>query len=127
MRILLDTHALIWWGEGSKRLSVAGARAIDDADVRFVSAVTAMEIITKVRLGKLPGAERLARDFESMVVAADFQSLSITTTHARVAGSLAIAHKDPFDRLLAAQALEEGLVLISNEAVLDEVGLTRVW
>jgi PIN domain nuclease of toxin-antitoxin system len=86
-----------------------------------------MEIATKFRLGKLPSAARLAQDFEAVTDGQGFEPLSISTRHAHLAGSLAIAHKDPFDRLLIAQALLDDLTLVSNEAVFDGYGVVRLW
>lgn len=128
MRLLLDTHALLWWGERNDRLSRGAAEMIDSGDHEvFVSAVSAMEIATKFRLGKLPSAEPLALAFEDETAAAGFLPLSLTLTHARVAGSLPIPHKDPFDRLLIAQAMVEEMFLVSNEAVFDGFGVGRLW
>ncbi len=128
MKILLDTHALLWWGEDNERLSRGAAQAIDSIDHEvFVSAVSAMEIAMKFRLGKLPSAMPLALNFEAETGAMGFLPLPITLTHARVAGSLTIAHKDPFDRLLIAQALVEGITLVSNEAIFDGAGISRLW
>lgn len=86
-----------------------------------------MEIATKFRLGKLPSAEPLALGFEDETAEAGFLPLPLTLTHARVAGSLAIPHKDPFDRLLIAQAIVEDMFLVSNEAVFDGFGVSRLW
>jgi PIN domain nuclease of toxin-antitoxin system len=128
LKLLLDTHTLIWWGLDDPRLGAAARDAIGAADNEiFVSAASAMEIATKHRLGKLPQAERLARDFETMVAAMGFQPLSITIAHAQFAGNLVVPHKDPFDRLLMAQAILEGMPLASNEAVFDGFGVRRVW
>lgn len=93
----------------------------------FVSAVSAMEIATKHRIGKLPEAAVLAARFESEIETLGFHPLSVTLTHARTAGSLPIAHKDPFDRLLIAQALVEDVLLVSNEAAFDGYGVSRLW
>ena len=86
-----------------------------------------MEIATKFRIGKLPDAWRLATDFEDAILAEGFEPLPITLTHARLAGAMAIPHKDPFDRLLIAQSVTEGMSLVSNEAAFDEFGVTRLW
>ena len=86
-----------------------------------------MEIATKYRLGKLPEAYNLATNFESEIDAVRFRSLAITVSHGRLAGSLAIPHKDPFDRLLIAQAILEGMTLVSNEAAFDAFGVNRLW
>ena len=128
MRLLLDTHALLWWGRQKDRLGRAALREVDSEDnERFVSAVSAIEISTKFRLGKLPGADTLARSFADETAAAGFEHLSVTVQHAQLAGSLPIPHKDPFDRLLIAQAMLEGMVLVSNETVFDEFGVQRLW
>lgn len=128
MRLLLDTHALIWWVVGDTRLGPAARAAIaEPSNDVLVSAVCAMEIATKHRLGKLPGAGRLASDFEAVVVEQDFSPLSISIRHARLAGALDIEHRDPFDRLLVAQALVEDLPLVSTEAVFERFGVARVW
>ena len=128
MRLLLDTHAIIWWTGGSPQLSPLAKAAIQDADNEvFVSAASAMEIATKFRLGKLPEAERLALDFAGEAAADGFQTLSINVQHGQRAGELPIAHKDPFDRFLIAQAIMEDLVLVSNEQIFDNFGVTRLW
>ena len=93
----------------------------------FVSAASAFELATKYRLGKLPEAGRLVSSFDERVEQGQMQLLSITSSHARLAGVLRSAHKDPFDRILAAQSLTEKLVLLSNDTMLDEFGVERVW
>ena len=128
MRILLDTHALIWWLAGDAQLSGAARAAIEDeANEIFVSAASAWEVTTKHRLGKLPGAGPLAVDFAREVRAQGFAPLSITLEHGQVAGSLPTEHRDPFDRMLVAQAREDKLALISNEKTFDGLGVTRIW
>lgn len=86
-----------------------------------------MEIATKHRLCKLPEASVLAARFELEMEALGFDPLPISLTHARVAGSLSIPHKDPFDRLLIAQALVEEMTLVSNEVAFDSFGVSRLW
>jgi PIN domain nuclease of toxin-antitoxin system len=128
VRLLLDTHALVWWIGGDEKLGAAAKAAIaDDSNEVLVSAVSAMEIATKFRLGKLAEAERLAQDFEAIVADQRFTPLSISIRHARLAGSLQVSHKDPFDRLLIAQALAEDLPLATNEAMFTEFGVNRIW
>ena len=128
MRLLLDTHALLWWSEGSERLSRRAVDLItDEENDVFVSAVSAMEIATKFRLNKLPGARRWALAFEAELEAEGFGALPIAINHARIAGGLPIPHKDPFDRLLIAQASIEGMTLVSNEVVFDSFGVNRFW
>ena len=128
MRLLLDTHALIWWLAGDDALSARAREAIDDdANSVAVSASSAMEVATKHRIGKLPDAALLARDFESIVADQGFDELPITVHHARLAGEMKIEHKDPFDRLLIAQAQAEDVVLVSNEALFDDFAINRLW
>ena len=128
MRLLLDTHALIWWLAGDEALSLRARVAIaDEANSVAVSAASAMEIATKFRIGKLPQAELLARNFEGIVASQGFDELPITLHHARLAGEMNIAHKDPFDRFLIAQAQAENLVLISNEVLFDSFAVQRLW
>ena len=128
MRLLLDTHALIWLFEGSIRLPLAVRHRIDDAQSEVhVSAVSAIEITTKFRIGKLPGVDALVRDFEALIGEYGFLPLSISVGHARAAGLLERPHRDPFDRLLIAQARAESLTLVSNETVFDTFGVSRLW
>ena len=93
----------------------------------LVSAVSAIEVTTKYRLGKLPHVGLLARSFEAQVASEGFVGLPITLGHGQRAGSLPIAHKDPFDRLLMAQAISENLTLVSNEKLFDASGVSRLW
>lgn len=126
--MLLDTHALLWWLEGNARLSAKARRAIADGDnVILVSAATAWEIATKARIGKLPDAIPLARDLVRAVLDQGFESLPITLAHAQRAGLLPGPHRDPFDRMLIAQALAEDVPLVSNEKSFDAYGITRIW
>ena len=128
MRLLLDTHALIWWLAGDEALSGRAREAIEDeANSIAVSAASAMEVATKFRLGKLPDAALLAQDFQAIVADQGFVELAITIQHALRAGEMNIAHKDPFDRLLIAQAQTEDMVLVSNEALFDGFTVKRLW
>jgi PIN domain nuclease of toxin-antitoxin system len=128
LRLLLDTHAVLWWFLGHPSLSRAARGAIGDTDGDvFVSAVSAMEIATKHRIGKLPQARRLSSSLEDMMRHEGFSALPITLIHARVAGEMPIDHRDPFDRILIAQALLEGLTLVSNERLFDSAGVSRLW
>lgn len=128
MRLLLDTHAFLWWLDGDRRLSKRARVLISDSDTDvIVSAASAWEISTKHRLGKLPGAEDVARDIVGCVASQQFTTLDITVHHAQRAGGLNIPHRDPFDRMLIAQAQMEDLPMISNEALFDDFGITRIW
>ena len=128
MRILLDTHALIWWLTDSKRLydAVHGA-ILDPANEKLVSAASAWEVATKCRLGKLPEAEPLAFDFVGIITRQGFTELPITVSDAARSGSLPGPLRDPFDRMLIVQAQALNLVLISNESIFDQYGVLRLW
>ena len=128
MRVLLDTHAFLWWVADSRKLSASAHRAIGDEDNDvFVSAASAWEIATKYRLGKLPGAEALAVDIVGTISDQGFDKLPIGVEDAARAGALPGIHRDPFDRVLIAQAMRRNLVLISNESRFDQYGVRRLW
>lgn len=128
MRLLLDTHALIWWLAGDAALSVAAQEAIgDEANAVFVSAASAWEIATKHRIGKLPAAAELVADLDGVIAEQGFSSLPISLRHGQLAGGLAGPHRDPFDRMLIAQALQEQLILVSNEQIFGAYGVGRLW
>jgi len=125
---LLDTHALLWWLAGDERLSATARQAISSEDNEiFVSAASAWEVSTKHRLGKLPGAGPLAVDFAREVRQQGFSELPISLAHGQVAGALPGEHRDPFGRMLIAQAREEKMALVSNENMFDSFGVQRVW
>ncbi len=128
MRLLLDTHALLWWQTDDPQLS-ASARAaiIDETNEVFVSAATAWEIATKVRLGKLPGLEDAASRFGALVDADGFRPLSISQDHALRAGSYDVPHRDPFDRVLAAQSELERLVLVTRDPDFALFSTSTLW
>lgn len=128
MRLLLDTHALLWALTNNKRLSRRAAALIDDAShTKLISPVNAYEICAKYTLGKLPEAAALAADFERELMPLDVEWLPIRPSHAITAGKLDMTHRDPFDRLLIAQSLVERIPLVSNEAVFDTFGVERIW
>ena len=128
MRLLLDTHALLWWSSGDVQFSNnAHAAILDEDNEKVISAATAWEIATKYRLGKLPEAEELVLDMPGYMANQNFAELPITLEHALRAGSLPGPHRDPFDRLLIAQAISNDLVLVSNEALFDRYGVQRLW
>lgn len=128
VKLLLDTHALIWWLAGDEALSGPAREAIaDEANDVAVSAASAMEVATKFRIGKLDGAALLAREFEAIIASQGFNELSISVHHARLAGEMNIQHKDPFDRFLIAQAQAEDMVLVSNEALFGTFAVQRLW
>jgi PIN domain nuclease of toxin-antitoxin system len=129
MRLLLDTHALLWWLEGSRRLSKRAREAIaNEASEIFVSAATAWEIATKVRIGKLPSATSLPPILVRVLREQRFASLAISVDHGTRAGSLPGTHRDPFDRMLIAQAQAEDLDLVTNERdIFGAYGIRTFW
>ncbi len=128
MRLLLDTHSFLWWLGGDQSLSEAARTTIAaDDNTIFVSAASAWEIATKHRIGKLPGVAAIVADLDGAVASQGFVGLPISLRHAQVAGALPGPHRDPFDRMLIAQAVVDNLVLISNEVLFDAYGVTRLW
>lgn len=125
-KLLLDTHALLWWAIGDRGLSKKVRRLVEDEDTQvFVSAASAWEIATKVRLGKLrwirPGS------LESYCTEQRFEMVAVTFAHGERAGSWRQAHGDPFDRMLAAQSAIEGIPLATDDAKLKDFGIDTVW
>ncbi len=128
MRLLLDTHALLWSFSEVAKLSANAREALEDyANDTYVSAASAWEIATKFRIGKLPQAEPFVYALEESLRKLRFKELAVTVGHAQRAGLLAGEHKDPFDRLLIAQAQAENLLLVSNEKLFDNFGVQRLW
>jgi PIN domain nuclease of toxin-antitoxin system len=128
VRVLLDTHALLWASIFPASLSrKASAMIADEANTILVSAASAWEIATKVRLGKLPEAEALERRFLEVIEISGYTILSIDAAHALRAGRLKGKHRDPFDRMIAALALSEDIPVISADPKLDSFGIRRVW
>ena len=128
MRLLLDTHAFLWWLDGDRRLSLKARRAIaTESNSVLVSAASAWEITTKSRLGKLPGALDVAADVAGCVAGQGFLPLDITVLHAQRAGSFAGEHRDPFDRMLIAQGQLEDMAVVSDDEVFDQYGIRRFW
>jgi len=128
VRILLDTHTLLWAAFDEEALSALARRIIQSpSNEIIVSAASAWEIATKYRLGKLDFAQDLAENFVSEVTAAGYLLLPISPEHAHRAGLLPGDHKDPFDRMLAAQAIHENVPLLSNDSLLDVFGVRREW
>ena len=128
MRLLLDTHTLLWWLAGDQALSDAAREAIADPDNEvFVSTASAWEIATKYRLGRLPGAALIAADIAGAVASQGFTELPISIRDGQAAGGLPAVHKDPFDRMLIAQAVTAGMVIVSSEALFNAYAVPRLW
>jgi PIN domain nuclease of toxin-antitoxin system len=127
LKLLLDTHTAIWAVDSPDRLGRRGRQLIEDqANEILISAVVPWEIAIKMNSGKMP-PHVLATDFLQVLHEEEFTSLEIDPLHAIRSGLLPFHHRDPFDRLLAAQSLELGVPLISVDTVFDHYGVHRIW
>jgi len=125
---LLDTHVLLWWLFDDVQLSIRARDAIIDPNSRvFVSSVCGWEISIKHHLGKLPHVGRIMKELPLYVRRERFEILPISLEHALAAGALDGKHKDPFDRMLIAQACNEELTLISNDKVFKQYKVSVLW
>ena len=128
MRLLLDTHALLWWLTDDLNLPLSPREAIADPDNDIlVSSASAWEITTKFRLGKLPEIGDISGRLPYYVRKSGFQSLSISMEHAADAGQLPGPHRDPFDRMLIAQAKIEKLRVVTVDPVFKDYGIQILW
>jgi PIN domain nuclease of toxin-antitoxin system len=128
MRLLLDTHALLWWLFDDRALSRRARGLLADPHQEvLVSAASAWEIATKHRLGKLPAAAVLVQDIPGWVARAGFSPLPVSLAHAQRAGGFPHAHRDPFDRMLAAQSLLEAVPLLTNDRAFADFAVEVVW
>lgn len=127
--LLVDTHVLLWAMAEPEKLTPAADDVLADPDtIVWVSAASAWEIATKVRLGKLPGAESLILDYARHLESWCATPLPIDSADSILAGSLAWDHRDPFDRMIVAQAIRRGLPLVSADTVFDSLaGADRLW
>ena len=119
MSLLLDTHVLLWWLDGSRLGKAIIARIADPGELVVVSAASIWEAAIKAALGKLETPEALS----AVVVDEGFEPLPITFAHAEHAGALPPHHRDPFDRMLIAQAFIEGLTVVTHDPAFDPYGL----
>ena len=128
MRCLLDTHALLWWLFDDRRLSeTARGLLMDRSNDVYVSSASAWEISTKYRLGRLDSAAPLVQDMDGWIARAGFGELAITIAHAQRAGSWPHLHRDPFDRMLAAQSVIEDFPIVGRDRALLQFGVVPVW
>jgi PIN domain nuclease of toxin-antitoxin system len=128
MALLLDTHAFLWWVDGSPRLSKRARAAIGrPGEQVVVSLASCWEMAIKVSLGRLKLAAPLDRFVAEHLAANGFHPLAITLPHAARVATLPFHHRDPFDRLLAAQALDAELAIVSADRVFVRYGVTRIW
>lgn len=127
-RALLDTHAFIWFISGDQRLSPAARKLLDDRENEILISVASLwEIAIKHSLGKLTLERRFAEFIPEQLDRQQIEILPITLTHLAEVDRLPFHHRDPFDRVIAAQALSEGIPVISVDAALDPYGVNRIW
>jgi len=129
MKCLLDTHTLLWAVRDENKLGKKAFEIIENAENQlFISAASAYEIMYKHQLGKLPEYEYFAENFFDIINRLDAKELPLSMTHTHFAGKLKWTHRDPFDRLLAAQAIVDNLKLLTSDSVFDELsGVVTVW
>jgi PIN domain nuclease of toxin-antitoxin system len=127
MTILLDSHTFFWWVTDDEKLSVLAKQTIADEQQVYLSAVVAWELATKVRAGKWPDVKLIVTGFFDLMAHYGFNGLPITLEHAHLAGSLPGAHRDPFDRMLAAQAQIENVPLVTSDPVFRTFGTRVLW
>ncbi len=128
MKVLLDTHAFLWALLNPGKLSPTARQLLeDDTTEVHVSAASAWEIATKFRLGKLPGATTVMADYAGAMHGLQATPLAMTSEHALKAGSWTVAHRDPFDRMLAAQSALEKLPLMSCDLAMTQFGVEVIW
>ena len=124
MRLLLDTHVLLWWRDNAPNLSPRARGAIaDPANEILISAATLWEIVIKRGLGKL----RFPDDLEDVLREESFTLVPISFRHLRCLEALPLLHRDPFDRILIAQAMIEGAPLVTNDTILLRYGAPILW
>lgn len=127
MKLLLDTHAWLWWVTDDGKLSARARSAIEEAAQVFVSSVSAWEISTRQRLGGSPDATGYVASLEQAVKRAGMELMPLSFVHGLRAGGYACAHRDPFDRLLAAQAETEGLTLVTRDSLFAQFPIQTLW
>lgn len=128
MKILLDTHTLLWWWTDDPQLpEVPRALMADPANELLVSSVSAWEVSTKYRLGKLPEAKEIAENFAALVESSQMTPLPITIEHALRAGALERYHRDPFDRMLIAQSQVERVAVVTKDAAFADYDIDLLW
>lgn len=123
MRLLLDTHVVLWWQRDDRRLGRQAREVIATADIVWVSAVSGWEVAIKCALGRL----RLDKPFPVLIAADDFTELPMTLAHTARLQDLPPHHTDPFDRMLAAQALTEGATVVTHDRAFEPYGVKAIW
>jgi PIN domain nuclease of toxin-antitoxin system len=123
MKLLLDTHVVLWWQRDDRRLKREARRAIATADIVWVSAVSGWEVAIKTALGRL----QLAEPFSILMRVDDFTELPVTVRHTERLGGLPVHHADPFDRMIVAQALVERATVVTHDRSFESYGAQVIW
>jgi PIN domain nuclease of toxin-antitoxin system len=123
VKLVLDTHVLVWWMLDDRRLKGEARRAIAAADIVWVSVASGLEASIKIAKGRL----RIAEPFRMTLAADDFTELPLTLRHAEELERLPHHHADPFDRILVAQARVEGATIVSHDRDLEPYGVPMIW
>jgi PIN domain nuclease of toxin-antitoxin system len=123
VKLLLDTHVVLWWVSGHRRLKADARKAITAADIVWVSSATAMELALKVSRRRL----RLPEPIAVTLAADDFTELQLTVAHAERLATLPVHHGDPFDRVLVAQAQIEGATIVTHDRAFEKYGMPVIW
>lgn len=126
MRVLLDSHTLLWWCSENPQLSATARRTIEQQDC-IVSMASLWEMAIKVNLGKLTLPDLIDRYFPEQMLQNGFAQLDIGIRHIARCAALPLHHRDPFDRMLAAQAIEDKLAIVSRDPVFSVYGIERIW
>ena len=128
MNLLLDTCTLLWWWAEPEKLTERSMTLLRDSSNKiWVSAASAWEVATKFRIGKYPEGARIIEEWHDRLAVDGFQELAISFAHALKAGALPGGHRDPFDRMIAAQSTLEGLAVVSGDAAISGLGAERIW
>ncbi|MCK4659487.1 MAG: type II toxin-antitoxin system VapC family toxin [Phycisphaerae bacterium] len=128
MRLLLDTHTFLWFAAGSSRLSPIARRHIEDPSHELLLSIASLwEMAIKISLDRLDLGEPMAEFVEKQVALNSIELLEISLRHVCITAELQFHHRDPFDRLLAAQCIVDDLDLVSADGVFEEYGVRRVW
>lgn len=128
VKLLLDTCSLLWWWSEPEKLTNRSLALLrDPANAVWVSAASAWEISTKTRIGRYPDGIRIMEQWSDRLAADGFKELAISCAHALKAGALIGEHRDPFDRMIAAQGIAEGLPVVSGDEGISALGAERIW
>ena len=128
LKVILDTCALLWWWSGPERLTPRARAIIGDPGTSvYISVASAWEIATKYRIGKLPFGERIMSEWGHRMTADRFQEIDFTAQHAFRAGTFRSPHRDPFDRMIAAQSMIERVPVVTPDEQIETLGAERIW